>query len=139
MGKIYVGNCSFNVTEQQLRDVFGTYGEVSSVNVITDRDTGRPRGFAFVEMPDSSAAQAASRVSRERVGGSPVGGTAVRGPLRWNDPRSCVARSPKRVRSNRPRDESVTLGAVLERLQGGRCAGLECVCVFGHYGRQSQP
>ena len=61
MGKIYVGNCSFDVTEQQLRDVFATYGEVSSVNVITDRDTGRPRGFAFVEMSDSSAAQAAIR------------------------------------------------------------------------------
>ena len=60
MGKIYVGNCSFDVTEQQLRDVFGTYGEVSSVNVITDR-TGRPRGFAFVEMSDSSAAEAAIR------------------------------------------------------------------------------
>ncbi|MGH9323699.1 MAG: RNA recognition motif domain-containing protein, partial [Vicinamibacteria bacterium] len=61
MSKIYVGNCSFDVTEQQLRDVFSAYGEVASVSVITDRDTGRPRGFAFVEMSDSSAAQAAIR------------------------------------------------------------------------------
>src|SRR3989304_2679136 len=52
MSKIYVGNCSFDVTEQQLRDVFATYGDVASVSVITDRDTGRPRGFAFIEMSD---------------------------------------------------------------------------------------
>lgn len=55
MGRIYVGNCSFEVTEQQLRDVFATYGDVNSVSVITDRDTGRPRGFAFVEMSDHAA------------------------------------------------------------------------------------
>ena len=73
MGKIYVGNCSFDVTEQQLRDVFATYGEVSSVNVITDRATGRPRGFAFVEMLDSSAAQAAIR----GVNGTDLGGRTL--------------------------------------------------------------
>ena len=73
MGKIYVGNCSFDVTEQQLRDVFATYGEVSSVNVITDRDTGRPRGFAFVEMSDSSAAQTAIR----GVNGTDLGGRTL--------------------------------------------------------------
>jgi RNA recognition motif-containing protein len=61
MAKIYVGNCSFDVTEQQLRGVFATYGEVDTVTVITDRDTGRPRGFAFVEMSDNAAAQAAIR------------------------------------------------------------------------------
>ena len=59
MSKLYVGNCSFDVTEQQLRDIFSAYGEVSSVNVITDRDTGRPRGFAFVEMSSDAEAQAA--------------------------------------------------------------------------------
>jgi len=59
MSKIYVGNCSFDVTEQQLRDIFSAYGEVSSVSVITDRDTGRPRGFAFVEMSNNAEAQAA--------------------------------------------------------------------------------
>jgi len=59
MSKIYVGNCSFDITEQQLRDIFSAYGEVSSVSVITDRDTGRPRGFAFVEMSNNAEAQAA--------------------------------------------------------------------------------
>jgi RNA recognition motif-containing protein len=73
MSKIYVGNCPFDVTEQQLRDVFSTYGEVSSVSVITDRDTGRPRGFAFVEMSDSSAAQAAIR----GVNGTELGGRTL--------------------------------------------------------------
>jgi RNA recognition motif-containing protein len=70
---IYVGNCSFDVTEQQLRDVFSAYGQVDKVSVITDRDTGRPRGFAFVEMSDSSAAQAAIR----GVNGTELGGRTL--------------------------------------------------------------
>lgn len=73
MGKIYVGNCSFDVTEQQLRDVFAAYGDVNSVSVITDRDTGRPRGFAFVEMSDNAAAQAAIR----GVNGTELGGRTL--------------------------------------------------------------
>ena len=59
MTNIYVGNCPFSVTEEQLQELFATYGEVERVNIITDRDTGRPRGFAFVEMADSGAAQEA--------------------------------------------------------------------------------
>jgi RNA recognition motif-containing protein len=73
MSKIYVGNCSFDVTEQQLRDVFAAYGEVASVSVITDRDTGRPRGFAFVEMSDAGAAQNAIR----SVNGTQLGGRTL--------------------------------------------------------------
>ena len=73
MSKIYVGNCSFDVTEQQLRDVFAAYGEVASVSVITDRDTGRPRGFAFVEMFDQGAAQNAIR----GVNGTELGGRTL--------------------------------------------------------------
>jgi RNA recognition motif-containing protein len=59
MKNIYVGNCPFSVTEDELRDLFAAYGEVDRVAIITDRDTGRPRGFAFVEMPDAEAADAA--------------------------------------------------------------------------------
>jgi RNA recognition motif-containing protein len=73
MSKIYVGNCSFDVTEQQLRDVFATYGDVASVSVITDRDTGRPRGFAFIEMSDQGAAQNAIR----GVNGTQLGGRTL--------------------------------------------------------------
>ena len=73
MANIYVGNCSFDVTEGQLRDLFATYGEVDKVNVITDRDTGRARGFAFVEMSDTSAAQAAIK----GVNGTELGGRTL--------------------------------------------------------------
>ncbi len=74
MSKIYVGNCPFSVTEEQLRDVFSAYGEVSSVSVITDRDTGRPRGFAFVEMSEPSAAADAIRA----LDGTQLGGRALK-------------------------------------------------------------
>ena len=48
--KLYVGNMSFDTSETELRDAFAAFGQVESVHVVTDRDTGRPRGFAFVEM-----------------------------------------------------------------------------------------
>jgi RNA recognition motif-containing protein len=56
---IFVGNLAFTATEQDLRQLFEAYGTVDTVNIITDRETGRPRGFGFVEMPDSTAARAA--------------------------------------------------------------------------------
>jgi RNA recognition motif-containing protein len=56
---IYVGNLSFNTAEENLRQAFEAYGEVSKVNVITDRDSGRSRGFGFVEMPSKGEADAA--------------------------------------------------------------------------------
>jgi len=59
MTNIYVGNLAFNATEDDVREAFAAYGEVTSVNVIKDRETGRSRGFAFVEMPDATQAQAA--------------------------------------------------------------------------------
>ena len=57
--KIYVGNLSYEVTEEELRQEFQAFGEVESVSVITDKYSGRPKGFAFVEMPAASEAQAA--------------------------------------------------------------------------------
>ena len=48
--RIYVGNLPFSATEDEIRSMFGEHGEVDSVNLITDRETGRPRGFGFVEM-----------------------------------------------------------------------------------------
>ncbi len=56
---IYVGNLSFRATEDDLRDVFSQFGEVDSVKIITDRETGRSRGFAFVEMRDNEAGSTA--------------------------------------------------------------------------------
>ena len=56
---IYVGNLSFEVTAEDLRQAFGAYGEVSSVDIITDKYSGQSRGFGFVEMPDKTEAQTA--------------------------------------------------------------------------------
>ena len=54
--KLYVGNLPFTATEDQIRDLFAEHGTVESVSVVTDRDTGRPRGFGFVEMDGADAA-----------------------------------------------------------------------------------
>jgi RNA recognition motif-containing protein len=72
--KIYVGNLPFSTTEDELRRLFEQHGTVESVAVITDRETGRPRGFAFVEMNDPSGADAAIQV----LNGRELGGRALR-------------------------------------------------------------
>ena len=56
---IFVGNLAFSATDQDIRQLFEPYGEVDTIRIITDRDTGTPRGFGFVDMPDSRAAQSA--------------------------------------------------------------------------------
>jgi RNA recognition motif-containing protein len=56
---IFVGNLAFTTTEQELRQLFESYGTVDAIRVMLDRETGRSRGFGFVEMPDSQAAQEA--------------------------------------------------------------------------------
>jgi RNA recognition motif-containing protein len=56
---IYVGNLAYSVTQEELQEAFGSFGRVSSVKIIIDRETGNPRGFAFVEMPDNAEAQKA--------------------------------------------------------------------------------
>ena len=67
--RLYVGNLPYSVTETSLRELFTPLGEVTSVSVITDRDTGQPKGFAFVEMADEAAAkQAISQISGKTVG-----------------------------------------------------------------------
>ena len=70
MKNIYVGNLSFDATEDQVRSLFEAYGAVEKVSIITDRDTGQPRGFAFVEMLDDDAATKAM----EALNGSSLGG-----------------------------------------------------------------
>jgi RNA recognition motif-containing protein len=66
--KIYVGNLPFSSTEDQLRDLFAEYGTVTTVNLITDRETGRPRGFGFIEM-ESGAEQAIDRLDNHELDG----------------------------------------------------------------------
>ena len=87
--KIYVGNLSYDTTEDTLRDLFAQHGEVEEVAIVTDRATGRPRGFGFVTMPNANEAQAAIAAlngtdmdgrslnvneARPRVGGGGGGG-----------------------------------------------------------------
>jgi RNA recognition motif-containing protein len=66
--KIYVGNLPFNSTEDDIRNLFAEHGTVTSVALITDRDTGAPRGFGFVEM-ESGADQAISALNNHDMGG----------------------------------------------------------------------
>ena len=73
MKNIYVGNLSFDATEDQVRGMFEQYGPVDRVSIITDRDTGQPRGFAFVEMSDDDSAGKAM----EALNGSSLGGRNI--------------------------------------------------------------
>jgi len=57
--KLYVGNLSYETSEDELRDAFASYGDVASAKIITDRDTGRSKGFGFVEFNDDEAARKA--------------------------------------------------------------------------------
>ena len=71
--RIYVGNLSWTADENELRDAFAAHGEVTSVQVITDRETGRSRGFAFVEMAnDAEAKDAISAVNDKEIDGRQV-------------------------------------------------------------------
>jgi RNA recognition motif-containing protein len=71
---LYVGNLSFDTTQDALQELFEAHGQVSSVNMITDRDTGRPRGFAFVEMMTDEGARAAIHA----LNGQDVDGRALK-------------------------------------------------------------
>jgi cold-inducible RNA-binding protein len=93
--KLYVGNLPFTTTESDLRDLFARHGAVESVKVITDRETGRSRGFAFVEMDANAAAEAIRALDGSDLGGRSLrvneaqersggggGGGGFRGPRR---------------------------------------------------------
>lgn len=87
MKTIYVGNLPFSSTSSDVGDLFATYGTVHSVNLINDRETGRPRGFGFVEMDDEQALAAI-----EALNGTEVGGRS----LRINEARGREERRPPR-------------------------------------------
>jgi RNA recognition motif-containing protein len=72
MTKIYVGNLPFSANEQEVRDLFSQHGTVESVSLITDRDTGRPRGFGFVEMSRADASRAIQNLNGKDMGGRPL-------------------------------------------------------------------
>ncbi len=72
--KLYIGNLSFNTSEAELRDAFGAFGSLTDVYIAMDRETGRPRGFAFVTF--STAEEA--KLAIEKMNGAEVGGRALR-------------------------------------------------------------
>lgn len=72
--RLYVGNLGYNVNEDMLRQLFGKYGEVTSVSIITDRETGGSKGFAFVEMPNPAQANQAMLA----LNGSEFDGRAIK-------------------------------------------------------------
>lgn len=89
---IYVGNLPYSTTEDELRTAFGEFGEVSSVNVITDKFTGQSKGFGFVEMPDNADADAAIKGLNDTLMGNrsikvsqarPRADRPARGGSRW--------------------------------------------------------
>jgi RNA recognition motif-containing protein len=95
MTKIYVGNLPFSANESEVRDLFGQHGTVESVSLIMDRETGRPRGFGFVEMSRADATRAIESLNGKEMGGRALrvneaqertgGGGPPRGagPKRW--------------------------------------------------------
>jgi RNA recognition motif-containing protein len=84
---IYVGNLSFDATEDDIEQAFAEFGEVSSVNIIKDRETGRSRGFCFVEMPDLEAGKTAiEELNLKRIAGRAITVNEAR-PRRDNDRR----------------------------------------------------
>jgi RNA recognition motif-containing protein len=86
---IYVGNVPFSVSETEIRELFAQHGTVHSVKLITDRETGRPRGFGFVEMDQDEA-----KAAIEALNGVDFGGRA----LRVNEARERGDRGPRRPR-----------------------------------------
>ena len=72
MTKMYVGNLPFNATEDSVRALFAEFGAVQSVALVNDRETGRPRGFGFVEMSSSDAAKAMQSLNGKDFGGRPL-------------------------------------------------------------------
>ena len=70
--KIYVGNLSFSATEEEVRQLFAPHRSVQPVSLITDRESGRPRGFGFVDMSGPDASQAIQNLNGKNIGGRPL-------------------------------------------------------------------
>ena len=95
MKSIYVGNLSYSATEEELKTLFAQYGEVESVKLVTDRETGKPRGFGFVQMEDNAALTAIEALNGQELGGR---------NLRINEARERAERPSGGGFDRRPRD-----------------------------------
>ncbi len=83
--KLYVGNIPFRITADEIKNVFGQFGEVTNVNIVMDRETGRPRGFCFVEMENAEAAI-------NELNGKDMGGRAIKVNIAQERPRFAPSR-----------------------------------------------
>ena len=72
MTTLYVGNLPFNATENDVKSLFERHGKVESVKLINDRETGKPRGFGFVDMPQADAQTAIAALNGQNMGGRPL-------------------------------------------------------------------
>ncbi len=97
--KLYVGNLNFEANEEQVRELFGTYGEVAEVKIVMDRFTGRSRGFAFVRFNDADAAGKA----KEALNGQPFQGKTL--VIDWARMEQREPRAPMGERRERPAGE----------------------------------
>ena len=86
MKSIYVGNLPFTATEDEVRALFSPFGDVPTVKIVSDRETGRPRGFAFVEMADADADNAIKALEGHQMGGR---------ALKINEARPKAPRAPR--------------------------------------------
>ncbi len=86
MTTLYVGNLPFSATEAEIRSLFEQHGQVEAVKIVTDRDTGRPRGFGFVDMPADDAQNAIQHMNGCEMNGR---------PLRVNEARERAPRPPR--------------------------------------------
>ena len=141
--RIYVGNLSYSTTEDELRELFSKHGNVESINLIIDRDTGRSRGFAFVEMDQSGADAAISALNgqdlggrslrideaRERGGGGGRGATATSLPLR----------GPARERSRATRSSLRPTAFAARAALAGCLHGVRGVLGFSSWGGGGAP
>src|SRR2546423_15573266 len=124
MTKIYVGNLPFSATDAEIRELFAAHGTVESVSIITDRDTGRPRGFGFVEMSRADASRAIQNLNGKELGGRPLRGNEAQertgggGGNRGGAPKRREARLPGAGRTclqRRPRPAFLLMGRANRR------------------------
>jgi RNA recognition motif-containing protein len=92
---IYIGNLAYGVTSDDLHEAFGAFGEISRATVITDRETGRSKGFGFVEMPNDNEA----RTAIDKMNDQPIGGRNIR----VNEAKPREDRQDRQDRPRRPR------------------------------------
>ena len=130
---IYVGNLPYSVTEDELRNLFGEFGEVSSANIITDRYTGQSKGFGFVEMPNQQEAEEAiGNINDSSRPGTECQGEPGPSPERPPPPGTALLKFPLREFLFRPAGVEVRPGASREThrfccfLWKSRCSFFHC-------------